>query len=65
MNNYQLNYQSVFKSLGFPTVEDVYAGLSNRTKGLAGRNYKYPTRPAQGAKEKARRLRQRERGIIK
>lgn len=64
MNNIN-RIQMAMKSLDVPTISDIYGGMGRKAKGLSGRNYKYPTSPEQGEKEKARRRRQVERGIIK
>jgi|LGVE01.1.fsa_nt_gb hypothetical protein len=39
--------------------------FSRNACGLAGCNYKYPTRPPQGEQEKARRRRQMAKGMLK
>ena len=65
MNTSFLRAHRLMFGLGMPSLNDIYNSTSRRSRGLAGRNYKYPVRPQQGGKEKARRVRQIERGIIK
>ena len=50
----------------FPLFEEAYWMMSRRQRFLAGCNYRYPgrRRPPQGEKEKARRRRQREKGML-
>lgn len=46
-------------------IDKIWQGFSRRQRGLAGRNYRYPQHPGQGKQERARRVRQIQRGILR
>lgn len=51
----------LFESL----IDEIWQGFSRRQRGLAGRDYRYQKLPHQGKQERARRVRQIQRGILR